>query len=232
MYKYITKLFEDSKIYAYNYYNGNIKSDKIYPKISNDYSFIENDSDNNIDVIIDDNNNENDYKQLRIDILLSIKHYKNTYYKYTNHIKFNQELYDSFINDNNFDDNLTAFDDEDENIRIFDKYIIDYIKNKNNILTYLQCKNKVIDVKTNIDNLKDIKYSNEIDILFIMDMSEKELFIYCFNLLKKQKNISNLKNILFSIIFKYDYKLIRIKLESFKTNNNTHPYIILEKLLN
>jgi hypothetical protein len=220
MFKYINKLLEDSKIFTYNYLNNNIETNKKYPKL--------------LDLSNEDveyANTEVDDKQLRINILLFIRQYKNTYYKYINKEKFNEELYNSFINEENFDGGNTAYDDED-NTRIFDKYILEYIKNRNSVMTYLQCKNKIINLKNNLEVLNDIKFSNDsIDVLFILDMSEKDIFSYCYNLLHNHGKISYIKDILFSIIFKYNNQQIRLKVESFKTNTNIHPYLILETLL-
>lgn len=185
--------------YIYNYFNNNYKPITKYPELE--------ELDNNID-----------NKQLRINILLFIRQYKNAYYKYTNKNKFNEELYDLFVNDENFDDKITAYDDEDENIRIFDKYIFEYIKDRDDIMRYLQSNNKIVNLKSNLEEFNDIIFSkNNIDILFILDMSEKDIFTYCYNLLHNHQEISYIKDILFSIIFKYDNQIIRLKVDSLKT---------------
>lgn len=185
--------------YIYNYFNNNYKPITKYPELE--------ELDNNID-----------NKQLRINILLFIRQYKNAYYKYTNKNKFNEELYDLFVNDENFDDKITAYDDEDENIRIFDKYIFEYIKDRDDAMRYLQSNNKIVNLKSNLEEFNDIIFSkNNIDILFILDMSEKDIFTYCYNLLNNHQEISYIKDILFSIIFKYDNQIIRLKVNSLKT---------------
>lgn len=185
--------------YIYNYFNNNYKPITKYPEL-------------------EEVNDNIDNKQLRINILLFIRQYKNAYYKYTNKNKFNEELYDLFVNDENFDDKITAYDDEDENIRIFDKYIFEYIKDRDDIMRYLQSNNKIVNLKSNLEEFNDIIFSkNNIDILFILDMSEKDIFTYCYNLLHNHQEISYIKDILFSIIFKYDNQIIRLKVDSLKT---------------
>lgn len=219
MLKYINKLLVDSDIFTYKYFI----ADKKYPKLIDYNEELDNNMNNNMDNNIDD-------KQLRINILLFIRQYKNTYYKYSNKEKFNEELYNSFVNDEHFDSGITGYDDE-ENISIFDKYILEYIKNRNNVITYLQCKNKILNFRNYLELLNDIKPTNDsIDILFILDMSEKDIFSYCYNLIRYNGKLYYLKDILFSFIVKYNDKQIRLKVESFKNNNNIHPYLILESI--
>jgi hypothetical protein len=221
MFRYISKVFEDAKIYTYNYFYSNQSSEKIYPRLS-----IDDDEQYQSDVLIDD-------KQLRIDTLLFVRQFKNTYYKYTNKEKFNVELYNSFIDEQHFDGGITAFDDDDEdqNVRIFDKYILEYIKHRNEIMTFLQCKNKDVVLKLKLEQLNDAKGSKEFDIIFAIDMNEKDLFTYCYSLVQKTGNISMIKNIVFSIILKYEGQFIRIKLSSFTKQKNNHPYLVLERFL-
>jgi hypothetical protein len=174
-----------------------------------------------------------DDKQLRIDTLLFVRQFKNTYYKYTNKEKFNEELYNSFVDDKNFDGGQTAFDDDDQTIRIFDKYILEYIKNRNDVITFLQCKNKDVIFNLKLEQLNDLKYkNNKIDIIFAIDMPEKDLFNYCYNIIQKTGNISIIKGIVFSIILKYDNEYIRIKLNAFTKQMKNHHYLLLERFLN
>lgn len=166
-----------------------------------------------------------DDKQVRINTLLYIKQVKNTYYKYTNKELFNKELYDTFIQDENFDGGLTAFDDEDD-VRIFDKYILEYIKKRNSIITYMQCKNKSIELKTSLHDMKEKR-----SILFVLDMNEKELFKYCYDFIQESDNVHILQEIIFSFIIKYDGKFVRTCVNKVKNGNVNHPYLILERLL-
>jgi hypothetical protein len=225
MLRYIQHIIDDMNIYI----NNVICPDKKYPRNSIDlYESSACNVCNN--VLIDD-------KQLRIDTLLFVRQFKNTYYKYTNKDKFNIDLYNSFIDDKNFDGGLTAFDDDDyaneENkVRIFDKYIFEYIKNRNDVITYLQCKNKDVVVRSNLEQLGDFK-NGRYDIVFAIDISEKELFNYCYTILQESSSdVGMIRNIIFSMIFKYEGKYKRIKLSSMMTRQkDTHPYIILERLL-
>jgi len=228
MFKYLKSIFEDVKINTYNYlYTNQYTSNKKYPKL-----LLEDDNNYTPDVSIHMKHyDENDDKQLRIDTLLFIKQYKNTYYKYTNKSKFNQELYNSFLDDNYFDGGLTAYDDDDNSI-IFDKYILEYIKNRNDLLTFIQCKNKDIVLKSSLESLENSDKSKKyIDAIFVIDMNDKELFNYCFAIIKDKNNVSIIKSIMFSIIFKYNNEYIRIKLSTFSKNNQNHPYLILESIL-
>lgn len=215
MTNYINNIIQNIKIYTYNYLH---KDDNYYYNYNN-----ANDTFNyNEDVIIDD-------KQHRINVLLFIKQLKNVYYKYTNKEKFNIELYNTFIDDKNFDGGITGFDDDDD-IRIFDNYVIEYIKNRNNVITFLQCKNKNIILKEDLKLLNDVKKFPDIKtVLFVIDMSEKELFNYCYSIIQNINNIFLLKDIIFSIIINYDGQYIRTNIKSMKKTN--HPYLILERLL-
>jgi hypothetical protein len=199
MFRYFGKLYDDAKIYTYNYFH--------QEKPSKTYQTLQPEDDDKIDCI----NNNIDDKQLRIDTLLFVRQFKNTYYKYSNKDKFNPELYNSFVDDKHFDGGPTAFDDDD-NVRIFDKYILEYIKNRNDIMTYMQCKNKTVELQTKLDNLKDIKCSNNeiIDVIFTIDMNEKDLFNYCYSIIQKTGNIAMIKNIVFSIIIKHNGQHIRM----------------------
>ena len=224
MFKYISKWIEDAKIYTYNYFNGNIKDTQTYPKLLAEYNKDETVPDAQ-DVILDD-------KQLRIDTLLFVRQFKNTYYKYTNKQKFNVELYNSFVDDKNFDGGDTGYDDDDKDVRIFDRYILEYIKHRSDILTYMQCKNKDVVLKQKLEQLEDAKTSGQtIDVLFSIDMSEKDLFNYCYSIIQKNGNVSMIKNICFSLILKFQGEYVRVKLSAFTKNKNNHPYLILERFL-
>jgi hypothetical protein len=228
MFKYFGKLLEDTKIYAYNYFNRDAsdadRPTRIYPPLQPAIPTIqelceasmadeclgkENDSVQSENIVIIDD------KKLRIDTLLFVRQYKNTYYKYTKKEKFNQELYNSFVNDENFDGGLTGFD-EDDNVRIFDKYVIEYIKNRNDVVTFLQCKNKEVVLREKLNQLQNVDASlPTIDVLFTIDMNEKDMFNYCYNIVAKNGNISIIKHIIFSLIIKYNGEYIRMKLSAF-----------------
>ncbi len=245
MFKYFGKLLEDTKIYTYNYFNKdprNSTSVRIYSPFPDDVPYVpsvpdtteanSNTSTHATDTTHTTSITSADDKQLRIDTLLFVRQYKNTYYKYAKKDKFNQELYDTFISENNFDGGLTAYD-EDDNMRIFDKYILEYIKNRNDVLTFLQCRNKGVNLKEKVDDLSETRQSSShIDVLFTIDMSEKDLFNYCHSILANIGSIVTIKNIIFSLIINHNGEYIRMKLNSFnKDKRGSHPYLILEKFI-
>lgn len=221
MFKSFTKFYEDIKIYTYNMWVGCNDQKKIYPNMVIDDDYL---NTKPMEISPDDE------KNLRINTLLYIKQYKNTYYKYTNKEKFNADLYDRFIDNENFDDSLTAYDDDDPEVRIFDKYVIAYIKKRNDIVTYLQCKNKNVVIQTSLDDMRNIS-AEAFDILFVIDMNERDLFKYCFRILQKSGNMGMLKSIVFSMIIRYNGEDIRIKLDTMTASKNNHPYLILEKFI-
>lgn len=214
---FIQNVIQNTKINLWNYFNAEQQSTKKYYRHARIYyDNFTNTSNNNI--VIDD-------KQSRINTLLYIKQVKNTYYKYENIELFNPELYNIANDDDNFDGGLTAYDDDDENIRIFDKYILEYIKNRNDLMTYLKCKDKNIKITNDLHTLD--KHS----VLFVIDMCEKELFNYCYSFIQKIDNVHILKDIIFSIILNHDGKHVRINISNFQVVNNNHPYIIIENIL-
>jgi hypothetical protein len=216
MFKFCKKLFTDSQVYAWNFIN-NPQENKKYKKTE----LLLND-----DVVI----SPEELKKLRINIILYIKQCKNTYFKYTNKEIFNKELYDSFIDNEHFDGGNTAFDDED-NIRIFDKYILEYIKSRNEIITYLQCKNKIVNLRTKLDDLRDFRSSDvEKDILFVIDMSDKDIFNFCYDAKKDIRDNNVTKSIVLSMVFKLGTEYVKIKLDSSK-NKEYHPHMMLESCI-
>jgi hypothetical protein len=218
MLKYFDKLLVNVKISAYNYFYSE-QNDDGEPRARIIHKTFEN--------TIDD-------KQLRIDTLLFVRQYKNTYYKYTNKDNFNHELYNTFLDDKHFDGGNSGYDDDDE-VRIFDRYILEYIKNRNDIVTFLLCKNKEVILKTKLEDLVDVfdekNKSNKIDILFTIDMNEKELFSYCHSIVCKNYEIAAIKHIVFSFICKYKGEYVRTKLNAFTSDKKNHPYLILESFL-
>lgn len=216
MLKYCNKIFTNAKIYAWNLIN-NPQENKTYPKTE----LLQDD-----EIIIP----PEELKKIRIDILLYIKQCKNTYFKYANNDKFNQDLYNSFIDEEHFDGGDTGFDDED-NIRIFDKYILDYIKSRNEIVTYFQLKNKTVHLKTKLEDLRDFRLSDkDKDILFVIDMSDKDIFNFCYEAKKNIKDYNVTKGIVLSMVFKLGEEYIKIKLNSFKSAGH-HPYMMLESCM-
>jgi len=216
MLKYCNKILTSAKVFAWNLIH-NPQENKTYPKTELLHEE---------EVIIP----LDELKKIRIDILLYIKQCKNTYFKYTNKDKFNQELYNTFIKEDHFDGGDTGFDDE-ENVRIFDKYILDYIKSRNEIITYFQCKNKVVNLKTKLEDLRDFRSSDEEkDILFTIDMNDKDIFNFCYEAKRNIKDYNVTKGIVLSMVFKLGEEYIKIKLNSFK-NPEHHPYMMLESCM-
>jgi hypothetical protein len=217
MLKYFDRLLENVKISAYNYFYSEQNDGEPCARM------IHKTFENNIDD-----------KQLRIDTLLFVRQYKNTYYKYTNTEKFNHELYNTYVDDKHFDGGDSGYDDDDE-IRIFDRYILEYIKNRNDVVTFLLCKNKEVVFKTKLEDMVDVfdekTKSNTIDILFTIDMNEKDLFNYCHSIISKNSEIAAIKTIVFSFICKYKGDYIRTKLSAFTSDKKNHPYLILESFL-
>jgi len=174
-----------------------------------------------------------DEKKLKIDTLLFIKQFKNAYYKYSDSDKdsFNEDLYNKFANsDGAFDSGETSYDDDGTNIRIFDKYIIEYIKKRNSLNTYLICKNKKINFKKKFSDLHIInKGEVYIDLMYVIDMSDKDIFDYCFPIILEEGNLLNMISLLYSVFVNLNSKQFRIKLKD--TETNCHPYILFEKLL-
>lgn len=208
MINYIKNYIKNTKLINYNFLKKNIKDLEIIEKKKDIEEILINIKEE--DILI---NNSND-RQLQINILILIKIYTNTYYKYSNNDKFNDKLYNIFINNEFIISYLTEYNNH--KINIFDKYIIEYNIQKNNIIKYLKSKNKTVNFKNNFESLNNINTSsNYIDVLFILDMSIKDIFLYCYFLLNKNKDIMNIKNILLSIVIKYNNQEIRLKVDSF-----------------
>jgi hypothetical protein len=216
MFKFCNKIWRDGQVYTHNLIN-NQEERKTYPRTE----LLENED---VDISPDE------LKKLRVNTLLYIKQCKNTYYKYVCKEKFNEKLYESFIDDDHFDGGITGID-EDDDVRIFDKYILEYIKCRNDLQTYLLCKNKKINAKSSMSELVDFRSSgDEKDILFVIDMSDREIFDYCCNTKKNMKNSNIVKNMILSMILKYNNEFVNIKLNLTKTNKQ-HYRILLESYL-
>lgn len=151
-------------------------------------------------------------KTEKIQLLLQIRHIKNIYYKYTNNPLFRQELYDTFLTDTDFDYGDAAFDDnDDDNIRIFDKYIIKYIKSRELFLKNLIDMNLKYHLYLSTSKLEEHESDESHHILFIMDMTDKKIFEYCYNLYILHNKDFRVIDTLFSAIIIYNMnKTIKI----------------------
>jgi len=215
--EYCNRIVKNAKILTYQLLNNPQK--KIYAKTQISLE------DENLDI------SPEDLKNLRINTLLYIKQCKNTFFKYTCNEKFNSVLYDAFIDEENFDGGDTGFDDDD-NVRIFDKYILNYIKNRNDIMTYLQCKGKKTHLKTRLQDLQDFyTRDNEKDILFVIDMSDRDIFDFCIDSKKNIKDTNVVKTIILSMVYKLKDDYVKIKINSLTSKDN-HPYVVLESSMN
>lgn len=201
----------------FNYFNSLIDNIKIqYYKLANPKK-------NNNKYVSYDNMVIKHHKLDKKIVLMYIKQLKNIYYKYTDDKLYNERLYHLYAEKDDFDNNDTAYDD-DENIKIFDKYVIDYIKNRNQIVTYMMYKNKKINIKTNLEDLQDIKKSeNSMDILFTIDMKDNDILSYYF------ENEKDVKAIVFSMIFKFNNSYVNIEIHS---PTKVHPLLMVETMYN
>lgn len=155
IFKYLSKLFNKKNTFAHT------KIDKTMPVAPYDISV-------------------SDTKSERVYLLLQIRHIKNIYYKYTNNALFRQDMYDTFLTDTDFDYGNVAFDDEEDNIRIFDKYILQYIELRKEFLQGLQ----KYELYESVGKLEERTVDDNHHILFIMDMTDKRVFEYCFSNMK------------------------------------------------
>lgn len=139
-------------------------------------------------------------KTEKIQLLLEVRHIKNIYYKYSGNILFRQELYDTFLVDNDFDSGISAFDD-DTDIRIFDKYILNYIATRKKFLQNILDEGNSYQLYISSSDLEEHPLDAKYHILFIMDMTDKKIFEYCYNIYTiNTSQYFNLHDILFSAI--------------------------------
>lgn len=142
----------------------------------------------------------------RIHLLLQIRHIKNIYYKYTNNPSFKNELYESFLTDTDFDYGLSAYDDN-EDVRIFDKYILQYIEKRKEYLQNLEKYHLYVST----GHLEEHPSDSDYHILFIIDMTDKKIFEYCYNMYNISPNDFKIINTIFSaIIYKDMNKTIKL----------------------
>lgn len=168
--------------------------------------------------------NDRQDKQRRIDTLLYVRQVKNTYFKYAKMDLFDPQLYNLFVGDENFDGGDTAFDD-DSDTRIFDEYVIDYIKNREAVLMYLKERHSDVAIVDTMDAM------NDRSVMFVIDMKNKELFQYCYSVIGNSSNTYKLKDIIFGILLKRNGTCIRTSITSFEAGGNNHAYLIMENLL-
>jgi hypothetical protein len=131
-------------------------------------------------------------KESRINILLDIKNIKNTYYKYTYNKKYSDKLYNDVLKETEYENGVLV----SNNSTIYDSDIIKYIECRKELF---QNKEKTYILKKNLEDISRLESIDTKNILYIIDLNDKELFEYCYNIVKwYDENV--VKDLLFSVI--------------------------------
>ena len=145
--------------------------------------------------------NDKTDKQLRINILLEIKNIKNTYYKYINNSKYSDKLYNNILQETEYEDGILVSD----NSTVYD----------NDIKKYINCRKELFEntkrryiIKKNLQDFYIINDDNENNILYIIDLEERDMFNYCYDYIKRDdKNL--VRDLLFTVIINNVKKIER-----------------------
>ena len=145
--------------------------------------------------------NDKTDKQLRINILLEIKNIKNTYYKYINNSKYSDKLYNNVLQETEYEDGILVSD----NSTVYD----------NDIKKYINCRKELFEntkrryiIKKNLQDFYIINDDNENNILYIIDLEERDMFNYCYDYIKRDdKNL--VRDLLFTVIINNVKKIER-----------------------
>jgi len=145
--------------------------------------------------------NDKTDKQLRINILLEIKNIKNTYYKYINNSKYSDKLYNNILQETEYEDGILVSD----NSTVYD----------NDIKKYINCRKELFEntkriyiIKKNLQDFYMINDGNENNILYIIDLEERDMFNYCYDYIKRDdKNL--VRDLLFTVIINNVKKIER-----------------------
>lgn len=145
--------------------------------------------------------NDKTDKQLRINILLEIKNIKNTYYKYINNSKYSDKLYNNILQETEYEDGILVSD----NSTVYD----------NDIKKYINCRKELFEntkrryiIKKNLQDFYIINDGNENNILYIIDLEERDMFNYCYDYIKRDdKNL--IRDLLFTVIINNVKKIER-----------------------
>ena len=145
--------------------------------------------------------NDKTDKQLRINILLEIKNIKNTYYKYINNSKYSDKLYNNILQETEYEDGILVSD----NSIVYD----------NDIKKYINCRKELFEntkrryiIKKNLQDFYMINDGNENNILYIIDLEERDMFNYCYDYIKRDdKNL--VRDLLFTVIINNVKKIER-----------------------
>ena len=145
--------------------------------------------------------NDKTDKQLRINILLEIKNIKNTYYKYINNSKYSDKLYNNVLQETEYEDGILVSD----NSTVYD----------NDIKKYINCRKELFEntkrryiIKKNLQDFYMINDGNENNILYIIDLEERDMFNYCYDYIKRDdKNL--VRDLFFTVIINNVKKIER-----------------------
>lgn len=129
-------------------------------------------------------------KESRINILLEIKNIKNTYYKYTYDKKYSEKLYNDILKETEDDNGVLV----SNNSTIYDSDIIRYIECRKELF-----ENKNYSIKKNFEKFYKLELNDSINLLYVIDLNERELFEYCYDIIKKYDD-NIVKDLLFSVI--------------------------------
>lgn len=137
-------------------------------------------------------------KESRINILVEIKNIKNTYYKYTYDKKYSEKLYNGILQETEYENGVLI----SNNSNIYDNDVIKYINYREELSK--NTKNNY-NLNKNFENFYS-QSTNFSNILYIMDLNERELFEYCYDIIKRDDKI-NIKDIIFSVIINKNKKI-------------------------
>lgn len=144
--------------------------------------------------------NDNIDKQLRINILLEIKNIKNTYYKYINNSKYSDKLYNNILQETEYEDGILVSD----NSTVYDNDIIKYINCRKEL--FENTRKKYI-IKKKLKDIYILDDDNN-NILFIIDLEERDMFNYCYDFIKRTDN-NFVRDLLFTVIINNSKKTER-----------------------
>ena len=131
-------------------------------------------------------------KESRINILVEIKNIKNTYYKYTYDKKYSEKLYNAILQETEYENGVLI----SNNSNIYDNEVIKYINYREELSK--NTKNNY-NLKKNFQTFYKSESTNFSNILYVIDLNERELFEYCHDIIKRNDKI-NIKDLVFSVI--------------------------------
>jgi len=138
-------------------------------------------------------------KESRINILVEIKNIKNTYYKYTYDKKYSEKLYNAILQETEYENGVLI----SNNSNIYDNEVIKYINYREELSK--NTKNNY-NLKKNFQTFYKSESTNFSNILYVIDLNERELFEYCHDIIKRNDKI-NIKDLVFSVIINKSKKI-------------------------